>query len=208
MASVAQAPLPDLTTGTPDAVAVAHALQSPPVSSDLVLRRRELVPPDPGFYAWWARRGAIAGVPRQPHPLNADIDLFYVGISPKRASSRQNIHRRIFGQHLGGNTGSSTFRFVLASLLLDELCLAPMARGNDTVLSRDGNQRLSEWQRQNLCLTWCVRPRPWEIEDAVIALMRPPLNSAANEAHPFYLSVREARDQFRRSGQAARERLG
>ena len=169
----------------------------PALALDLVRAPRDLVPAEPGLYAWWARRRAIAGVPHVPHPSDDEIGLFYVGISPKRQSSRQNIRERV-AAHLGGNPGSSTFRFVLASLLLDELELMPIARGKKTVLSREQNRELSGWQRANLCLTWCVRARPWEVEDEVIALMQPPLNCAANDTHPFYPRVRDARAEFRR----------
>jgi hypothetical protein len=178
--------------------AVATTLEAPPIAVDTVLARRELVPREPGFYAWWARRGAIAGVPRRPHRLDDDIDLFYVGISPTRASSKQDIHKRVLGHHLGGNTGSSTFRFVLAALLLDVLELTPIAGSEKTLLSSDDNRHLSRWQRDNLLVTWCVRPQPWEVEEEVISLMQPPLNCAANASHPFYRHVREARDAFRR----------
>jgi hypothetical protein len=183
-----------------DASAVVDALEAPPLRVDVVLQRRELVPLQPGLYAWWARKGAIEGVPRQPHPLDNDLDLFYVGISPRRASSQMNIHKRVFGHHLGGNTGSSTFRFALASLLFDSLNLQPTTRGDKIVLSREDNARLSDWQRKNLRLSWCLRRRPWEIEHEVIGLMQPPLNCAANASHPFYPLVRDARERFRQRG--------
>jgi hypothetical protein len=191
-----------MTSASPSSAAhadaVVRALSVPPTAVHVVRTQRELVPRQAGFYAWWARRGAIEGVPRQPHPLDDNLDLFYVGISPRRASSQQKIYKRVLGHHLGGNTGSSTFRFALASLLLDELQLTPTIRGDKTVLSYEDNCHLSDWQTDNLRLTWCMRARPWEIEDEVIALMQPPLNCAANALHPFYRRVRDARAEFRR----------
>jgi hypothetical protein len=187
-------------SGDTEAATVAHALQVTPVAVDFVLGRRELVPREAGFYAWWAHRGAIDGMPRQPHPLEDDLDLLYVRISPSRATSQQNIHKRVFGHHLGGNTGSSTFRFALASLLLDNLELSPATHGRKTVLRRDDNRRLGDWQRENLRLKWCVRPQPWEVEDDVIALMQPSLNCAGNASHPFFPRIHDARDRFRRRG--------
>ena len=180
-----------------DAAAVARALGVVAVTIDAVIAQADLLPQEPGFYAWWARRGAIAGVPHLPHPIEGGFGLFYVGISPKRPSSKQNISKRVRGQHIGGNTGSSTFRYMLAALLLDELALVPLARREKVVLSSDNNTDLSRWQRNALRLTWCVRRRPWEIEDEVIALMQPPLNCAANASHPFYPRVRAARAEFR-----------
>jgi hypothetical protein len=77
-----------------------------------------------------------------PHALDAELGLFYVGISPKRPSSKQNIHERV-RLHMAGNTGSSAFRYVLAALLLDELKLVPFARGDRVMLDRHGNAHLS-----------------------------------------------------------------
>jgi hypothetical protein len=180
-----------------NAADVARALVVPPVGVELVLARRDLLPAGPGFYAWWSRQGAIAPAPHVAHPTDATLGLLYVGISPSRLSSRQTIQGRILRNHLRGNTGSSTFRFVLAALLANELTLTPVAASKHVLLSREDNARLNAWQRENLKLTWCVRTRPWEIEAEVIARMGPPLNSAGNATHPFYAEVKAARAAFR-----------
>lgn len=158
------------------------------------------LPSAPGFYGWWIEEGTIAGVPHHPHPTRPNLGLLYVGISPKRPGSKGLIRSRVIDQHIRGNTSSSTFRYVLASLLLDELELTPRATAKKVVLDRDDNGRLRQWQFDHLRLTWQERERPWEIEDSVIALMRPPLNSAANQAHPFYPQVNSARAAFRLAG--------
>ena len=188
-----------------DVDAITRALATPPVPVELVLRERDLLPARPGFYAWWVRRGQLAGVPHVGHPHDDDLALLYVGISPTRPSSRQTIRTRVVNNHLRGNTGASTFRFVLAALLVDELALTPLERGERVLLGGDDNARLSAWQRDNLLLTWCVREQPWQIELAVIARLRPPLNSAGNAGHPFYAEVQRARAAFRASARA-RER--
>lgn len=182
-----------------DTEAVARALTSDPVALAVALGPAEAggVPGAPGFYAWWAARGAIPGLPHHPHPRHLGLGLLYVGISPARPSSRGTIRSRVAGQHVRGNTSSSTFRFVLASLLLEELSLTPRRAASKVVLDRGDNDRLREWQREHLSLTWCVRELPWEVEGEVIALMEPPLNSAGNKAHPFYSRVRSARVAFR-----------
>lgn len=180
-----------------NAAAVARALAVPPVAAGLVLARRDLLPARPGFYAWWSCRGAIAKAPHVVHPVDDSLGLLYVGISPSRLSSRQTIQGRVLGNHLRGNIGSSTFRFVLAALLAKELALTPIAATDRVLLTREDNARLSAWQRDNLKLTWCVRQRPWEIETELIALMGPPLNAAGNATHPFYAEVKAARAALR-----------
>jgi hypothetical protein len=189
----------DQANGAEGAAEVARALATPPVTIALVLARRELLPARPGFYAWWIQRGAMQGVPLAPHPQDDALGLLYVGVSPRRHQSKQTIRSRVIANHIRGNIGSSTFRYVLAALLRDELGLRPEARQTKLVLSHDDNARLRRWQDDNLHLTWCVREQPWQIEDAVIALMRPPLNSAGNQTHPFFATVRCARAALRAS---------
>jgi len=150
-----------------------------------------------GFYAWWVKQGALTGVPGRPHPTEPGLHLLYVGISPRDAASQQNLRARLLDNHIGGNTGSSTFRFVLASLLLSDLDLHPRKKAKKVVLDREDNVRLREWQTENLRVTWCERPAPWEIEGEVIAEMKPPLNAAGNSAHPFYATVKASRGAFR-----------
>ncbi|MFL5958693.1 MAG: GIY-YIG nuclease family protein [Gaiellaceae bacterium] len=182
---------------------VAQALRRPAVSVSEALHSPDLLPAAAGFYGWWSRQGALAAIPHIPHPLDEDLSLLYVGISPAREASRQTVRARVVGNHLNGNVGSSTFRFVLAALLLDRLELHPYIRGTKVVLSATENQRLSAWQREHLLLTSCTRERPWEIEGEVIALLTPPLNSAGNAAHAFYPAVRAARAEFRRRARVA-----
>ena len=104
----------------------------------------------------------------------------------------------MLGNHLNGNIGSSTFRFILAALLVDALDLRPFRRGTKVALNPCDNARLSTWQREQLLLTWCTRERPWEIEGEVTARLGPPLNAAGNAAHGFYTRVRAARAALRR----------
>jgi hypothetical protein len=185
--------------------AVARALLAAPV--DPVNAERPPseggVPAERGFYAWWVRDGAIPEVPSQPHPKVAQLSLLYVGISPARESSSHLLRGRIVGNHLNGNTGSSTFRLTLAALLCKRHGWWPIEAQKKVLLTRDDNAALSAWQRANLALTWAARQRPWEIEHEVIAQMQPPLNLASNATHPFYTSVRDARTRFRQRARAA-----
>jgi hypothetical protein len=186
---------------------VVQALQAPAVAVPEVLQAPELLPAAPGFYGWWSRQGAIS-VPHIHHPVDDELSLLYVGISPARETSRQTVRSRVLGNHLNGNVGSSTFRFVLAALLIDALDLHPYMRGTKVALSASDNGRLSVWQRKHLLLTWCARERPWETESEVIRQLNSPLNSTGNAAHAFYPAVRAARAEFRRRAAAASSSLG
>lgn len=177
---------------------IVQALQGPTLAVPEVLTSPDLLPAAPGFYCWWSLRGALPALPHIPHPTNRDVSLLYVGISPARETSRQTIRSRVIGNHLNGNIGSSTFRFILAALLIDALELRPFVRGTKVALEATDNARLSAWQRERLLLAWCAQERPWEVEGEVIAQLGPPLNSAGNTAHSFYPRVRASRAALRR----------
>jgi hypothetical protein len=176
---------------------IARLEQTPVPLQTAMLAPPEGVPSVGGFYAWWAKQGVIGNMTERPHPREPSLRLLYVGISPARASSSQALRGRLLSNHINGNTGSSTFRFVLASLLMSSLDLHPRRTTTKITLDEHDNARLREWQFTNLRLTWCERERPWEIEDAVIHSMLPPLNSAGNSAHPFFATVKASRAAFR-----------
>jgi GIY-YIG catalytic domain-containing protein len=153
--------------------------------------------PEPGFYAWWERPGAVPGVPAPPHPA-LPVALLYVGIAPRDAVSNARLRSRLCGQHIGGNVGSSTFRFGLASLLWRHEDWQPrISLSGKYRLDRTDNGALSAWQRSHLFLSWLVVEKPWRFEDAVIWSMGPPMNRDHNQHHPFYVSMGRARDEFR-----------
>jgi len=54
---------------------VIEALLVDPV--DIATARAKL-PARSGVYAWWTQRGAIPGVPSQPHPREEALELFHV----------------------------------------------------------------------------------------------------------------------------------
>jgi hypothetical protein len=123
--------------------------------------------------------------------------LFYVGTAPRDESSQAKLRSRILRQHIGGNTGSSTFRFTLASLLFESMEWPPVLKNTKTVLLPDDNKTLSAWQQEKLRLTWAVHDAPWSVEPIVIGRLEPPLNLAGNATHPFYDTVSSARARFR-----------
>src|SRR3954454_1427579 len=106
-----------------------------------------------GMHAWWMVPGAISGVSGPGHPTEA-FQLLYVGIAPSRDDSKATLRSRILGQHVGGNIGSSTFRQSLAALLFDAQGWRTTGSGSSAKLVPHDNRALSDWQQQNLRLTW------------------------------------------------------
>jgi hypothetical protein len=155
------------------------------------------LPAASGFYAWWTREGSIPDVPACPHPTKAGLHLFYIGIAPSRATSSATIRSRVVGNHIRGNTGASTFRLTLASLLLESEGYERVRTSDRVILTAKDNRRLTEWQEENLRLMWAEHPEPWTIEHEVIAALKPPLNLAGNMAHPFARTVSDARKRFK-----------
>lgn len=189
-------------TSDPEAIdEVLKVLTGTPVSLD-VAKGREGLPSVGGLYAWWTVQGSIPGVPRCPHP-SEDLDLFYIGIAPKDSISQATLRSRVVDNHINGNTGSSTFRKTLASLLFETMHWRPRFTDRP-LLSATDNATLRDWQHQNLRLTWAEHVEPWDIEDIVIARLQPPLNLAGNSAHPFHGVLTAARKKFKSAGESGR----
>lgn len=155
------------------------------------------LPTEPGLYSWWARRGSIPGVPSYPHPMVPSLDLYYVGLAPSSARSAARIRSRVIGNHIRGNTGGSTLKLSLASLLFETKGWEPVARGKKALLKPEDNQELTRWQHQHLQLCWATHPEPWTIEREVIQRLQPPLNVEGNRGHPFAPTVIAARKHFK-----------
>ena len=172
----------ELLTGEPKSLVEAQA--------------RDGLPAQAGVYAWWTRKGSIPSVPRCPHPTEGELDLFYIGISPSRSTSTATIRSRVKGNHIGGNTGGSTFRLTLASLLFEQKGWKPFMRGRP-LLSAADNKALTKWQHEHLLITWAVHPEPWSIEHEVIGQLQPPLNLSGNRSHRFAATVSLARRRFK-----------
>jgi len=117
---------------------VVHVLYGAPVSADAA-RGKPIdggLPERAGFYAWWILPGSLPSVPSHPHPnQEVGLDLLYVGIAPNSMTSQGTLRSRVRGQHLGGNTGSSTFRLSLAALLLDQEGYEPTSTRTKCVLT-------------------------------------------------------------------------
>jgi hypothetical protein len=155
-------------------------------------------PSKEGYYAWWCDPDAApTHAPHTAHP-SAPFVLLYVGLAPRDAASAARLRSRLCRQHLGGNAGSSTFRFGLASLLWSRQGWNPCLSGSGKPrLLRAENAALSAWQAAHLRACWTKEEKPWRHEGQVIRLMRPPMNRDHNELHPYYESMGKARDRFR-----------
>jgi hypothetical protein len=175
---------------------VIEGLLKTPVTLQLAEDDKGL-PAKPGFYAWWMKEGAIAGIPPCPHTIEAGLHLLYVGIAPSRKTSSATIRARVIGNHIRGNTGSSTFRLTLASLLFELEKYQRKRTSDRVILVAEDNQRLTHWQRENLRLTWAEHPNPFRIEGEIIERLKPPLNLAGNQSHPFWQTLSRARKNFR-----------
>ncbi len=155
----------------------------------------KLVPFKAGLYAFygddqaWTDLGLFAE--HEGRPL-------YVGKAEK------SLNGRDVGTHFAtGKTGSSTVRRSLAALLSNQLELVAVPRNltrpdgsANFALEDAGDMRLSAWMDQRLTLATWVVPDGWildEIETAVVARLRPPLNLD---------KVGEPRERLRRARKA------
>ncbi len=154
-----------------------------------------------GLYAWWlVNSETMPGVPTPSHPSERRTGLLYVGIGPNSARSRRTLRQR-FDDHTRRNTGSSTFRLVLAAFLFERQGWRPHWTDRP-MLSPEDNDALSTWQAKNLRCQWIAASEPWNFEAGVIAEMRPPLNRDYNHSHPFYPEVGRARARYRAAARA------
>lgn len=178
---------------TPEQIA-SELQRTPLLSIDEMRAALDAAPAAGGLYAWWLiKPEALPRVPSTPHP-SEPLGLLYVGVGPTRGSSRPL--RKRFADHTRRNTGSSTFRLVLASFLFGDMGWRPYW-SDRPMLPSEENRALSEWQAQNLQAQWVEVAEPWRAEREVISLLRPPLNREHNQAHPFYAEVGRARDAYR-----------
>lgn len=165
--------------------------------SELV-SNKSLPPPLPGVYAWFFR-DPPGIVPISDCLTREGTFLLYVGISPGRTTSTQNLRKRI-RYHFTGNAEGSTLRLTLGCLLEREL---------GTVLMRVGSGRrktfgprepdLTQWIAAHARVAWITTEHPEKLETELIGSLHLPLNLDQNASHDFYPILAEAR-------RAARER--
>ena len=126
------------------------------------------------MYGWWFRHLPapidVPGFARQ-----GGHTFLYIGISPApppandRPPSRQNLRKRL-RQHYARTAAASTLRRTLGCLLADEFGLQLQhvrSSGRRTNFS-SGEPVLSAWMAENAFVSWVVREKPWELEEALI----------------------------------------
>jgi hypothetical protein len=117
--------------------------------------------------------------------------LYYLGITKKRADLRHRL-----STHAHGTARRSTLRLVLAGLGAVEV--VPEGSGRRKVkLPYTAERELTAWIGANLRVSWLEVPSPGDLEAALIAELRPPLNLEHNKAHPMYAHVKASRAAFR-----------
>lgn len=149
----------------------------------------------PGVYAWYFDQAPDA-IPLTGCVKRGNAHLLYVGISPGRTPSKQNLRTRI-RYHFRGNAEGSTLRLTLGCLL-DEL---------DTVLRRVGSGRrktfgphevnLTAWMAEHARVSWVVTHNPKELETRLIRSVYVPLNLDENDQCVFHATLSDIRASAR-----------
>ena len=182
----------------------AEGLLAPPRTwrVDELWDTSDVPPAEAGVYGMYFDR------PPADAPVNDCVSddgrhLLYVGIAPARPGSRQTLRRRL-RQHFRGNARSSTLRKTLGCLLQEELGLEfRRLSARSARFTPDGEASLSAWMAEHVRVAWCKDPRPWLVEERLIAGLSLPLNLRGNERHPFHPVLRRRRAEMVAS---ARER--
>ncbi|MGV9678746.1 GIY-YIG nuclease family protein [Nocardia sp. NPDC003482] len=175
-------------------------LAAPTFTRAEVLARPSPVPGTPGVYGWWFR-ALPADIDTSGCATKDGLTLLYTGISPTkppvngRPPSRQHLRKRI-ATHYAGNAAGSTLRLTLGCLLADELGIELRRYGSGRRFHfGTGEALLSKWMHTNALVSWITAPKPWQIEDELIACLDVPLNLQGNRHnafHPRLTAIRKA----------------
>ena len=144
--------------------AARAALCAPSATPDTVVAD---LPASPALHAWWAAPDVLPTVGGGTHP-GGGTRLLWVGAATmlRNRVTRQDLYR----------TGVSEFRRAVAGLLLDDLDLTPV-HAADVVLPRADEDRLTDWMRAHLRLTWWVGDERRELLDGVVDALDPGLRA-------------------------------
>jgi hypothetical protein len=157
---------------------------------------RERPPRAPGVYGWLFR-SVPPGVPCEGCVTRDGFTLLYVGISPGRNASSQNLRNRI-RYHFRGNAEGSTLRLTLGCLLEPVLgtSLRRVGSGKRLTFGGEGEARLTEWMADNARVCWVQTVNARELEAELIRTLALPLNLDQN-AHEFCAMLRRVRRDAR-----------
>ena len=125
------------------------------------------------------------------------MGLIYAG-QAGAGTSRATLGSRIRGNHLGSDIYGSTFRLTLAAALRTRLTLEPIGGGH---MSRDGEQRLTNWMREHLMVSVIAYPDRVGLdgfETDVLDRLDPPFNIAKRPASPVRRELTTLRRPFSR----------
>jgi hypothetical protein len=168
-------------------VSLFSNLTNPPLlySRSAVLNKPCPVPQKPGVYAWYFKE--IPGqVPTEGCITKDGLTLLYVGISPSKKNSKQNLRKRIT-YHYWGNPEGSTLRRSLGVLLTEQsgFPLRRVGTGKRMTFTHLGEQWLDNWMEENAFVYWVKHPAPWELEEEIIGTLSLPLNIKGNKDQLF-----------------------
>jgi len=173
---------------------------------DESLVRDSPLPSESGVYAWYFKE-IPPQVPLDNCVEHDGLHLLYIGISPSKPPrqgkpSSQNLRKRV-KQHYSRNAEGSTLRLTLGCLLSEKLGLELRRVGSGKRITfHEGEDKLSEWMRDNAFVTWIVHPEPWKLEEYAIKNLSLPLNLRDNEKHPFHRTLTSVRRQAKRIARA------
>jgi hypothetical protein len=156
------------------------------------------IPPSPGVYAWYFQK-VPPDVPVEGCVVKDGLTLLYVGISPSRAKSTQNLRKRIT-YHYRGNAEGSTLRLTLGVLLAAQsgFPLRRVGSGRRLTFTHLGEQWLDDWMEQNAHICWIEHREPWKVELDLFESVSLALNIQDNRHHPFSTQLSELRSAAKR----------
>ena len=143
-----------------------------------------------GLYSWWVDDAGAVELSRYLG-FALEPGLIYAGQAGASSSnagkaSAATLGSRLIGQHLGGNSGSSTFRKTLMSILGTH----PDVLGSE--------EKLTRWMEQHLqVIPYAVvdRAQLGSLEQAVLARLDPPLNLQHMSRTPLRTHLKTLRRQ-------------
>ena len=131
-----------------------------------VSAKPDIVPQKGGIYAWYYKKPPNCTI-KSRSKREGEL-LIYVGMSPRDASSTQNLFERI-KTHCR-HSSSSAFRRSLGKYLFGENFLS----------IPDGDKKLNECMMKYASVCWVELEKPWDFEEYVIEEASPLLNIIHN----------------------------